>query len=194
MDNLLITRREASCILWTLDHFYKLGVQDAQEERDEMFCLEFIEKTLVPGSFGRVKENTLLSGSEWILFILYELRSTNVITAMRKFMNKITRNNFYWCVLPIIQDFYNKGIKDFYKYPRYNGIEVFMSNPFVKWKNGKPIRRDELIEDMQFSCYSRTKSDQENFNKSSKSANRYNIFQKSIFLACKGNKKWVENL
>jgi hypothetical protein len=194
IDYLPISRHEASCILWTFDHFYKLGIRDAQDERDEMFCLEFINKTTVPGMFGLVGDENLLSGSEWILAICYQLRGTRVVTTMRKLMDRITRDNYYWCLLPLIQDFYNKGMKDFYAKPKYDNIEIFMSQPFKRWGSNKKICRDDIIEDAQMFCYSRTKSDEENQNKSSKSASRYNLFQKALYLACKGNKRWVENL
>jgi hypothetical protein len=191
----LITKHEATCILWTFDHFYKLGVFDAQDERDEYLCSEHANKTLVPGTFGRVRDYKPVGGSEWILAIAYELRGTHVLQTIRRFMDRITRSNFYWCFLPIVQDFYNKGMKDFYENPRYNEIETFMSQPYLHWgKIYKKYTRDEMIEDMQSFCFSRTDSDKENVNNSSKTASRYNLFQKTVYFAYKGNKRWIENL
>jgi hypothetical protein len=191
----LITKHEASCILYTFDFLYKYGVSDAKESHDEMLCNELIGKTVTPGTYGRVSDNEFKNGSEWLLTIAYLLRGNRNLTTMRKFMNRITRNNFLGCFLPLSQDFYNMGMKSFWTYPKSSYIDVFMSQPFMRWGDKlKNIKRDEIIEDMQMMCYDRAKTDQDNLNKYSKSASRYALFQKCMYFAIKGNKKWIETL
>lgn len=73
-------------------------------------------------------------------------------------MGAWARSNFYSCILPIAQDFYNMGVEDFLANPNADTITTFMEERRIWW-GGKRVDTYGYVEKIQGFCGKRMRSE-----------------------------------
>lgn len=122
------THAEALAVLRLFGDAYKAGLRDAEWVNDMARCEEHISATREKGIYGRVTEPRHDSWREWKhrLLLMKDMRLANV-----RAVDLINRIDKPWriegCLLPLAQDFYNQGLKDWNDNPVsrvFNGLEI----------------------------------------------------------------------
>ena len=138
----LIDRTDVSRLLTLFDRVYKLGVEDGyNNSHDEGLCREHIETTNYPGNFGLIRDGFISDEIDWQLTLQREAKAMKIYEAVRKMfirMGAWARSNFYSCILPIAQEFYNMGVEDFLANPNADTITTFMEERRIWW-GGKRV-------------------------------------------------------
>lgn len=141
-----------------LDTAYKLGVADAMEYRDALAAEAFIEKLRMPGMFGTLSVGYV----DWRSF------SAIISTAMTGKMcyrlcadwlfNIKGFNQDYRCVIIIMmQEFYIKGVEDYYKVPNKHLYESFKDATHMMWHLRCYRKSADYINQMQMVVINRMK-------------------------------------
>lgn len=158
----LITKPDVSRLLRLFDRMYKLGVEDGyQHSYDEGLCREHIETTNYPGNFGLIRDGFISDEIDWQLTLQREAKAMKIYEAVRKMfirMGAWARSNFYSCILPVAQDFYNMGVEDFLANPSADTIITFMEDRRVWW-GGKRVDTYGYVEKIQGFCGKRMRSE-----------------------------------
>ena len=138
----LIDRTDVSRLITLFDRVYKLGVEDGyRHSHDEGLCREHIETTNYPGNFGLIRDGFISDEIDWQLTLQREAKVMKIYEPIRKMLIRMgawARSNFYSCILPIAQDFYNMGVEDFLADPNADTITTFMEERRIWW-GGKRI-------------------------------------------------------
>lgn len=153
-----------SQIITLMAQCYKLGVLDAYKVENESLCADFIEQTQQPNVFGRVIDGYTIGWQEWCLRLTIEARRKAMYGAMYRYFNTMGGygSNYYSVILPIAQDFYNRGMTDYNNYPDVNDIYEFESKKarFLWTKKGlREAKWRELVEMIQSMAFSRARID-----------------------------------
>lgn len=158
----LIDRTDVSRLLTLFDRVYKLGVEDGyRHSHDEGLCREHIETTNYPGNFGLIRDGFISDEIDWQLTLQREAKVMKIYEPIRKMfirMGAWARSNFYSCILPIAQDFYNMGVEDFLANPNADTITTFMEDRRVWW-GGKRVDTYGYVEKIQGFCGKRMRSE-----------------------------------
>lgn len=158
----LIDRTDVSRLLTLFDRIYKLGVEDGyQHSHDEGLCREHIETTNYPGNFGLIRDGFISDEIDWQLTLQREAKVMKIYEPIRKMfirMGAWARSNFYSCILPVAQDFYNMGVKDFLANPNADTITTFMEERRIWW-GGKRVDTYGYVEKIQGFCGKRMRSE-----------------------------------
>lgn len=158
----LIDRTDVSRLLTLFDRVYKLGVEDGyNNSHDEGLCREHIETTNYPGNFGLIRDGFISDEIDWQLTLQREAKAMKIYEAVRKMfirMGAWARSNFYSCILPIAQDFYNMGVEDFLANPNADTITTFMEERRIWW-GGKRVDTYGYVEKIQGFCGKRMRSE-----------------------------------
>lgn len=158
----LIEAKDVSKLITLFDRMYKLGVEDGyQHSHDEGLCREHIETTNYPGNFGLIRDGFISDEIDWQLTLQREAKAIKIYEAVRKMfirMGAWARSNFYSCILPVAQDFYNMGVEDFLANPNADTITTFMEERRVWW-GGKRVDTYGYVEKIQGFCGKRMRSE-----------------------------------
>lgn len=158
----LIDRTDVSRLLTLFDRIYKLGVEDGYRySHDEGLCREHIETTNYPGNFGLIRDGFISDEIDWQLTLQREAKAMKIYEAIRKMfirMGAWARSNFYSCILPIAQEFYNMGVEDFLANPNADTITTFMEERRIWW-GGKRVDTYGYVEKIQGFCGKRMRSE-----------------------------------
>lgn len=158
----LITKPDVSRLLTLFDRVYKLGVEDGyRHSHDEGLCREHIETTNYPGNFGLIRDGFISDEIDWQLTLQREAKAMKIYEPIRKMfirMGAWARSNFYSCILPIAQDFYNMGVEDFLANPNADTITTFMGERRIWW-GGKRVDTYGYVEKIQGFCGKRMRSE-----------------------------------
>lgn len=158
----LIEAKDVSKLITLFDRMYKLGVEDGyQHSHDEGLCREHIETTNYPGNFGLIRDGFISDEIDWQLTLQREAKAMKIYEAVRKMfirMGAWARSNFYSCILPVAQDFYNMGVEDFLANPNADTITTFMEERRVLW-GGKRVDTYGYVEKIQGFCGKRMRSE-----------------------------------
>lgn len=158
----LIEAKDVSKLITLFDRIYKLGVEDGyQHSHDEGLCREHIETTNYPGNFGLIRDGFISDEIDWQLTLQREAKAMKIYEAVRKMfirMGAWARSNFYSCILPVAQDFYNMGVEDFLANPNTDTITTFMEERRVLW-GGKRVDTYGYVEKIQGFCGKRMRSE-----------------------------------
>lgn len=158
----LIDRTDVSRLLTLFDRVYKLGVEDGyNNSHDEGLCREHIETTNYPGNFGLIRDGFISDEIDWQLTLQREAKAMKIYEAVRKMfirMGAWARSNYYSCILPIAQEFYNMGVEDFLANPNADIITTFMEERRVWW-GGKRVDTYGYVEKIQGFCGKRMRSE-----------------------------------
>lgn len=158
----LIERTDVSRLLTLFDRVYKLGVEDGyNNSHDEGLCREHIETTNYPGNFGLIRDGFISDEIDWQLTLQREAKAMKIYEAVRKMfirMGAWARSNYYSCILPIAQDFYNMGVEDFLANPNADTITTFMEERRIWW-GGKRVDTYGYVEKIQCFCGKRMRSE-----------------------------------
>jgi len=174
-------RAACSALIRLLDTMYRMGVMDAYKVNSDGECADFVEKTKEPGVFGRVIDGHTMDCNEWQLTLIVEARKQSMQGAMYRYFNrmKIYRQNYLSVLLPIAQDFYNKGIQDYNANPNAVSLVIFNDRSRTWWsKKLKKVSIFEYIEQIQLFCFERKHSDEESGSKKALKSGYYDIFAK----------------
>lgn len=189
---------KATCysMIRLLDAVYKMGVSDAYKVNCEGECMEFIEKTSVSGVFGRVANDYLMDWREWMLTLIAEARRQSLYGPMYRYFMRMKRygSNYLSVILPVAQEFYNKGLSDYHQRPVVVFMEIFNDKKKVWWtRNGfKNVKTSEYIETMQMMCYDRMRIDEESASKASLKQTYYDIFIKAVSASLYEKEEWYD--
>lgn len=158
----LIDRTDVSRLLTLFDRVYKLGVEDGyNNSHDEGLCREHIETTNYPGNFGLIRDGFISDEIDWQLTLQREAKVMKIYEPIRKMfirMGAWARSNYYSCILPIAQDFYNMGVEDFLSNPNADTITTFMEERRIWW-GGKRVDTYGYVEKIQSFCGKRMRSE-----------------------------------
>lgn len=158
----LITRPDVSRLLTLFDRIYKLGVEDGYRySHDEGLCREHIETTGHPGNFGLIRDGFISDETDWQLTLLREAKAMKIYEPVRRMfirMGAWARSNYYSCILPIAQAFYNMGVEDFLANPNADTITTFMEERRIWW-GGKRVDTYGYVEKIQCFCGKRMRSE-----------------------------------
>lgn len=158
----LIERADVSRLITLFDRIYKLGVEDGYRySHDEGLCREHIETTNYPGNFGLIRDGFISDEIDWQLTLQREAKAMKIYEAVRKMfirMGAWARSNFYSCILPIAQEFYNMGVEDFLANPNADTITTFMEERRIWW-GGKRVDTYGYVEKIQCFCGKRMRSE-----------------------------------
>lgn len=158
----LIERADVSRLITLFDRIYKLGVEDGyNNSHDEGLCREHIETTNYPGNFGLIRDGFISDEIDWQLTLQREAKAMKIYEAVRKMfirMGAWARSNFYSCILPIAQEFYNMGVEDFLANPNADTITTFMEERRIWW-GGKRVDTYGYVEKIQCFCGKRMRSE-----------------------------------
>lgn len=147
-----ITRTIASQMLSLFDYAFKRGVLDAAEMRDDYFCDDFIRRREKPSSYGILDSPYDMDWREWKFTINRWCAKGKLRQLYYSFIDKINRPGYLMVILPLVQDFYVMGIKEWREYSNPVPLEIFRSQSRVHWKpiDGKSMSR---ISNNQFVSY-----------------------------------------
>lgn len=158
----IIEPKDVSKLLTLFDRIYKLGVEDGyNNSHDEGLCREHIETTNIPGNFGLIRDGFISDEIDWQLTLQREAKVMKIYEPIRKMfirMGAWARSNFYSCILPIAQDFYNMGVEDYLANPGADTIATFMGERRVWW-GGKRVDTYGYVEKIQGFCGKRMRSE-----------------------------------
>lgn len=180
----VIDRATCKALIRLFDTMYRIGVIDAYQVNSEGECADFVERTKEPGVFGRVIDGHTMDCNEWQLTLIVEARKRSMQGAMYRYFNrmKIYRQNYLSVLLPIAQDFYNKGLQDYNDNPNAASLAIFNDKKRRWWsKNLKKVSVFEYIEQVQQFCFARKRSDEESGSKKALKGSYYDIFAKVMF-------------
>lgn len=182
MNNIrVIDRATCNALIRLLDRIYRMGVMDAYQVNSEGECADFVERTKEPGVFGRVIDGHTMDCNEWQLTLIMEARKKSMHGAMYRYFNRmrIYRQNYLSVLLPIAQDFYNKGIQDYNASPNAVSLAIFNDRSRTWWYSKlKSVSIYEYIEQIQLFCFARKRSDEEYDGKKALKSGYYDIFAK----------------
>lgn len=154
----IFTHAEALAILRLFGDAYKAGLRDAEWVNDAGRCEEHITSTSEDEIYGRVTEMRFDSWREWKhrLLLMKDARLANV-----RAVDLINRIDKPWriegCLLPLAQDFYNQGLKDWNENPVsrvFNGLDAMR---YPRWTR-KGLRNrtfQQMWVDMQTFAFER---------------------------------------
>lgn len=158
----LIEAKDVSKLITLFDRVYKLGVEDGyNNSHDEGLCREHIETTNYPGNFGLIRDGFISDEIDWQLTLQREAKAMKIYEAVRKMfirMGAWARSNYYSCILPIAQEFYNMGVEDFLANPNADTITTFMEERRIWW-GGKRVDTYGYVEKIQGFCGKRMRSE-----------------------------------
>lgn len=158
----LIDRTDVSRLLTLFDRVYKLGVEDGyRHSHDEGLCREHIETTNYPGNFGLIRDSFISDAVEWELTLKGQAHIMKIYNPIRKMFNRMGAwavCNYFSCILPIAQDFYNMGVEDFLANPSADTITTFMEERRIWW-GGKRVDTYGYVEKIQGFCGKRMRSE-----------------------------------
>lgn len=158
----LIEAKDVSKLITLFDRVYKLGVEDGyNNSHDEGLCRGHIETTNYPGNFGLIRDGFISDEIDWQLTLQREAKAMKIYEAVRKMfirMGAWARSNYYSCILPIAQDFYNMGVEDFLANPNADTITTFMEERRIWW-GGKRVDTYGYVEKIQGFCGKRMRSE-----------------------------------
>lgn len=158
----LIEPKDVSKLITLFDRVYKLGVEDGyQNSHDEGLCREHIEKTNEPGCFGLIRDGFISDAIDWQLTLQRQAKEMKIYEPIRKMfmrMGRFAMSNYYSCILPIAQEFYNKGVEDALANPGNGSIAVFMDSRRMWW-GGKKVDNYEYVEQIQMMCGKRMRAE-----------------------------------
>lgn len=177
----VIDRATCNALIRLLDTMYRMGVMDAYRVNDEGECADFVNRTKEYGVFGRVTDGHTMDCNEWQLTLIVEARKKSMHGAMYRYFNrmKIYGSNYLSVLLPIAQDFYNKGLQDYNASPNAASLAIFNDRSRTWWsKNLKKVSVFEYIEQIQLFCFARKRSDEECECKKALKGSYYDIFAK----------------
>ena len=127
----LIQPTAVSRMITLFDRVYKLGVEDGcRYAHDEGRCREHIKTTNEPGRFGMIRDGYTSDAVDWQITLQKQAKEMSVYEPVRKMfvrMGKWAASNYYSCILPIAQDFYNKGVEDYLANPNAEEIAPSIS-------------------------------------------------------------------
>lgn len=177
----IIDRATCNALVRLFDTMYRMGVMDAYQVNSEGECADFVERTKEPGVFGRVIDGHTMDCNEWQLTLIMEARKQSMHGAMYRYFNrmKIYGQNYLSVLLPIAQDFYNKGLQDYTDSPDAVSLAIFNDKSRTWWsKKLRKVSIFEYIEQIQLFCFERRRSDEESGSKKALKKGYYDIFAK----------------
>lgn len=191
----VIDRATCNALIRLLDRIYRMGVMDAYKVNDEGECADFIERTKEPGVYGRVIDGHTMDCNEWQLTLIVEARKQVMHGAMYRYFNrtKIYGQNYLSVLLPIAQDFYNKGMQDYNANPNATSLAIFNDTKRVWWnKKLKSVSTHEYIEQIQLFCFARKHSDEGFGAKKALKKGYYDIFAKVMNACIIRREEWYD--
>lgn len=159
-----------------LDNAYKLGVTDALEYRDALAAETFIEKLRMPGVFGTLR----VGYTDWRSFsaiISSEMTGKQCYRLCAEWLFNIRGfNQDYRCVIVIMmQEFYIKGVEDYYKNPVKQLYDSFMEKIHMIWHLRCLRKSADYINEMQMVIINRMKVQNEYDEYKDPANKRFNI-------------------
>lgn len=146
----IITRKNIKPLLRLFDHYYKKGVKDAMDMRDECYCLSFSERMRAAKTFGFLDTPYVLSWKEWRFYAYPECRIARLNIAAPILDGIKTYTGHIAAILPMLMEFYLKGIRDWCASPLNGNWALFKNRTYARW--GDKIRYpawDAVIDDLQ---------------------------------------------
>jgi hypothetical protein len=176
---------------------YRLGVNDAYKAYDAGLCEEHIAKTSQTGVFGRVGDEIGSDAIYWQIQLSELARQEGCYRHITKLFIRMGRytSNYLSVILPVAQDFYNMGLKDYNESPNACEIQAFNANKRLRWtaRGLRFISISDIIDKAQMACFVRKHTDEVTGGKLALSAQRYLTFMRCIGLAlaprCMSQKK-----
>lgn len=119
---------EALAIIRLMGDAYKAGLRDAEWVNDAGRCNEHIAATQEQGVYGRVTDAENSDWRRWkhCILLMKDIRLANVraVDFCARITSQICTEA---CLLPLVQDFYNQGLKDWNDAPvsrQFTGLAV----------------------------------------------------------------------
>lgn len=130
---MIINRTSITQILALFDYAYKRGVVDAYEEGDDARCEKFVEEMSQSSEYGLLADDFRMSTREWKFIVGSWCHERRLIRLQTKYIERIYAKNHLAAILPVVQDFYVRGVKDWLEYPNPTRVEVFKNSSRAKW-------------------------------------------------------------
>lgn len=189
-----ITRTIAIQMLSLFDYAFKKGVLDAAEVRDDYYCSEFIRKRESSATFGTLDNPYDMDWREWKFTINRWCAKGKTRHLYLNFIDKINRPGYLMAIMPIVQDFYVLGIKEWAEYANPMPLEVFKTQSRVHWKpiEGRTmskISNDRFVGMVQEFAYARAHKVEETGD--SISSKSYEVFGIELWRATRPCRKIV---
>lgn len=158
----IIQKADVGRLITLFDRMYQLGVEDGyQHSYNEGLCREHIETTSYPGNFGLIRDGFISDEIDWQLTLQRQAKEGRIYKPIRKMflrMGAWPRSNFYSCILPVAQDFYNKGVEDYLAAPGDDDLATFKDLRRVWW-GGKKVDTFSYVETIQGICGKRMRNE-----------------------------------
>lgn len=183
----LISRTMATQILSLFDYAFKKGVVDAYETGDEFFCLDFINKRESTLTYGYLNYPYDMQWKEWKFAVgRWCEMAHGCRNLFHRHISRMIGSGYASALLPLVQDFYIMGIKEWLEYSNPLPLEIFKTQVKVHWKpiGDKTMRKmtkDEIVGLAQEFAYKRGHRSKELGDSISPSA--YELFSSEIWRA-----------
>lgn len=156
----MFQRKESLAILRLMSDAYRAGVRDAEWVNDAGRCSEHIAVTRDHDVYGRVTDSETYGWRRWkhSIMLLNDDRLAHLPVV--ELAQRITK----WyvvegCLLPLVQDFYNQGLKDWNDNPISRNVSKVDIIRYPLWtrKGAKNRTFKQMWVDMQSYAYERGK-------------------------------------
>jgi hypothetical protein len=161
----IITRKNVKPLLRLFDHYYKKGVKDAMDRGDDFFCRDFTERMRSAKTFGFLDTPYILNWKEWRFYAYPECRMAKLNSAAPILDGIKTYTGYIAAVLPMLMEFYLKGIKDWCDYPISGNWARFYNRPYSRWGAKVTFPSwDAVMDDLQIMIIDRFHLEEESEN------------------------------
>lgn len=145
-----------------LDTSYKLGVTDAMDYRDALAAETFIEQLRKPGMFGTLRAGYV----DWRLFTSIISTEMTGKACYRKCANILfnipsLRASYRGVLVIMMQEFYIKGVEDYYRIPNKFLYDSFIEVRHMIWHLRCCRKKEDYINEMQMIVIERMKAQSE---------------------------------
>lgn len=182
------THSEALAIIRLMSDAYKAGVYDAEWLNDVGICTEHIAETQEKGVYGRVTDKSKSDWRRWKHNILLlkndKLANVRAVEVTARIKNWFCVDG---CLLPLVQDFYNQGLKDWNDNPVSRIFARMDKMTYPRWtrKGARQRSFKQMWVDMQEFAYKRMEQYEDVDSARSLTPRKFETFSISVWAALK---------
>lgn len=180
----MFQRKEALAILRLMSDAYRAGVRDAEWVNSAGRCSEHILTTQEHDVYGRITDSETYGWRRWkhSIMLLNDDRLANIpIVELAQRIKKWSCAE--GCLLPLVQDFYNQGLKDWNDNPVSRNVSKVDTMRYPLWtRNGAKNRTfKQMWVDMQTYAYERGKRYEGADSKTSLTPRKFEVFSIAVW-------------
>lgn len=138
-----INGRNIRRLLLLFDHYYKRGVVDAINNGDQWSSRDFVKRMRESSEYGFLNGYQSLQWKEWLTIMKCDASIKGWNNIRQLLFGIKSSRGYLGAILPLTMGYYLKGIEDYANYPYPTNKTVFLSRPFIKWRDklqGRDIR------------------------------------------------------